>query len=112
MRLLWRCFGEYIAVEDADIDQDLIFDKVIGLRGNFSTAICSDYDESNTSRALIEMLHDFRKLDRGKMVNFWVSFLFLMEIGFFSFLVCLRCFHDFLHMTKLITPDMVLTITA
>ena len=73
-------YSTYMRSYTVDVDQDLTFDKVIELQGNFSTTIYCDFVESNTSRKLMELLHHFRKLDRGPMFKFWVSFLEMVEV--------------------------------
>ncbi len=74
-------FGEWIrSLPDADIDLDLIKEKVLDLREEFNTEDCRAFIDSNSLARLHELRIEFRKLDRGPMSSFWTGFLEMGEL--------------------------------
>ncbi len=81
VRLENQQFGEWLAtLPDADIDLDLIKEKVLDFREEFNAKDCRDFIESNTVARLLELRTEFRKLDRGPMCSFWTGFLEMGEL--------------------------------
>ena len=104
-RLQWKQFGEYLkGCENLDLDVDLIEEKVLQIREDFSSDECHALLNSSSMAKLSQLFQEFRASDRGPMFKLWTSFLQIVEIMLLFIRACregdwelhLNCFRQML----------------